>query len=171
MRQGEIGSPRGEFARPGAFCGVLKPVCYKGLMTTTTSASPWSLAHLPAAEVLGRLDRLVTQDRRLTAVLLAHLAEVDARQLYLEAACSSTFGYCVERLHFSEDAAYKRVRAARAARQFPRIFELVARGELHLAAVTLLAPHLTEDNHRDLLAAAAHQSTRAVEELDRKSVV
>jgi hypothetical protein len=132
---------------------------------TTTPASPWCLAHLPAAELLGGLDRLVARERQLTAELLAHLAEVDARRLYLEAACSSMFGYCVERLHLSEPAAYRRVRAARAAREFPVIFEMVARGEVHLATITLLAPHLTEANHEELLAAAVHQSKRAVEEL------
>jgi hypothetical protein len=70
-----------------------------------TSATSWSLSHLPAAEVLGRLDRLVTQDRQLTAELLAHLAEVDARQLYLEAACSSTFGYWCARPSLGEEVA------------------------------------------------------------------
>ncbi|MBI5480454.1 MAG: hypothetical protein HY906_16440 [Deltaproteobacteria bacterium] len=131
-------------------------------MVTRPPTFPFALAHLPAAEVL---DRLVARDRQLTAVLLAHLAEVDARRLYLRAACSSTFGYCVERLHLSEPSAYKRVRASRAARAFPVIFELLARGEIHLAAVTLLAPYLTEANHRELLTAAVHKSKREVEEL------
>jgi hypothetical protein len=45
------------------------------------------------------------------------------------------------------------------------IFDLVARGEMHLCGVTLLAPHLTEENHRDLLARASKKSKRALEDL------
>jgi hypothetical protein len=54
----------------------------------------------------------------LTADLLAHLAEVDARGIYRERACSSLYTYCVYELRFSEDEAQRRARAARAARTF-----------------------------------------------------
>jgi len=35
---------------------------------------------------------------------------------------------CVDALHLSEDAAYKRIQAARAARQYPQSFAAVADG-------------------------------------------
>jgi len=53
------------------------------------------------------------------------------------------FAYAVEALHLSESAAYRRIHAARAARRFPRLLALVADGTLHLAAICMLAPHLT----------------------------
>jgi hypothetical protein len=65
----------------------------------------------------------------------------------------------------SEPTAYKRIEAARAARRFPVIFERVAAGDLGLTAVTLLSPKLTDENHLDLLASAAHRSKREVERL------
>jgi len=40
-------------------------------------------------EVVERLEELVGEERRLTAAVLAHLGEVEARRLYLPAACSS----------------------------------------------------------------------------------
>jgi 5-methylcytosine-specific restriction endonuclease McrA len=40
-------------------------------------------------------------------------------------------------------------------------------GQLHLCAITLLAPHLTEDNSRKLLAAARHKSKRRIQEMLR----
>jgi 5-methylcytosine-specific restriction endonuclease McrA len=73
--------------------------------------------------------------------------------------------YCVGALRLSEDAAYKRIQAARAARQFPALFTAVAAGRLHLAAVCLLAPHLTTENADELLAAATHRTKSEVEEL------
>jgi hypothetical protein len=114
-------------------------------------------------ELIDRLRALAARDARLTAALLAHLAEVDHRQLYAAAGFSSLHAYCCEVLGFSDDVAWRRILAARAARRFPRIFALVADGSLHLAGVSLLKPHLTDDNHAELLAAARGKSKRAIE--------
>jgi hypothetical protein len=65
----------------------------------------------------------------------------------------------------SEDEAYVRIRVARAARRFPRVAEALARGEVHLSGLCRLAPHLTPENHRDLLAAARGRSKREIEQL------
>ena len=73
--------------------------------------------------------------------------------------------YCVAELHLAEAAAFKRIHAARTARRFPAIFGALADGRLHLSAVVLLAPHLTEDTADELLAAATHQSKPEVERL------
>ena len=48
--------------------------------------------------------------------------------------------YCVHELHLSEDSAYKRTQAARTARQFPAIFDAVAKGRLHLTGVNRWPP-------------------------------
>ncbi|MBI4247382.1 MAG: HNH endonuclease [Candidatus Rokubacteria bacterium] len=117
--------------------------------------SAYTLTHLPDAVLLRGLTTLAARDRVTTAQLLAHLAEADARQLYLPAAHPSMFSYCVHELRFSEDAALKRIQAARVARQFPATFPLLAEGRLHLCGVVLLAPHLNEENADELLAAAA----------------
>src|SRR5258706_5923202 len=65
----------------------------------------------------------------------------------------------------SEDAAYRRITAARVARQFPAIFEAVSDGRLHPTAVGFRAPYLTPENAADLVAAAAHRSKAQIEEL------
>jgi hypothetical protein len=130
-----------------------------------TPVSAYGLAHLPDPVLLRALAALVAQDRATTAALLAHLAEVDARRLYLPAAYPSMFAYCVHELHFSEDAAYKRIQAARVARQFPAIFPALADGRLHLSAVGLLAPYLAVENADDLLGAAAGQTKAEIEAL------
>src|SRR6267154_6459686 len=110
----------------------------------------YSLSHLTDAELLRGLTSLVAQDRTTSASLLAHIAEFDTRRLYLPAAYPSTYAYCVHELHLSEDAAYKRIQAARVAREFPAIFEAVADGRLHLSAMVLLTPYLTPENAGDL---------------------
>lgn len=124
----------------------------------------YSLTHLSDPALVRELEELVSEDRATLAGLLAHLGEVDARRLYVPAGHSSMFAYCVEALRFSEDAAYRRIRAARAARQFPCLFDAVADGRLHLAAVCVIAPHLTEDNADELIDAATHKKKAEVEE-------
>ena len=115
--------------------------------------------------VLERVEVLVRRTNDTTVELLAYLAEVDRRAPYLGEACGSLFAYCVERLHMSEAAAGKRITAARTARRFPVLFEMIAKGDIHLCGVTLLAPHLTAENHAELLARARHQSKREIEKL------
>jgi hypothetical protein len=122
------------------------------------------LTHLSDADLLRHLITLVHQDRANAATLLVHLAEVDLRRLYLPSGYPSMHAFCVERLHFSDDAAYRRIRAARAARQFPVLFTAVSDGRLNLAAVSLLAPHLTHENVAALIAAATHKRKIEVEE-------
>jgi hypothetical protein len=65
----------------------------------------------------------------------------------------------------SEAVAGKRIATARAARRFPVLFEMVARGELHLSGVQRLAAHLSDENHQRVLAAAKHRTTREIEKL------
>src|SRR6266571_7265356 len=118
----------------------------------------YSLSHLTDHILLRNLVALRSRDCATTAELLAYLAEVDQRRLYLPAGYPSMYLYCVHELRMSEDVAFKRIRAARAARRFPAIYCAVADGRLHLSAVVLLAPHLTPENAKELLAAAEHRT-------------
>jgi hypothetical protein len=75
------------------------------------------------------------------------------------------FTFCMERFHMSEQVTAKRLWAARTARRFPVVLEMVARGELHLSAIHLLARHLTSENHVQVLGRARHKSSREIERL------
>jgi 5-methylcytosine-specific restriction endonuclease McrA len=99
------------------------------------------------------------------ADLVALLAEVDSRRLYLGQGYPSLFGWCTGALRLSEPAAYSRITAARVARRYPLIFTQLADGDVTLTSVTLLAGHLTDENHEALLEAARHKSKREVERL------
>jgi 5-methylcytosine-specific restriction endonuclease McrA len=125
----------------------------------------WSLAHVPDHLQLREMSAVASRERVALADVLAHIAEVDARRLYLPAAYPSMYHYCVGELRMSEDAACRRTRAARVARDFPAIFELVADGRLNLTALTLLAPHLSPGNATELLAAAAGKDKAGLERL------
>ena len=123
------------------------------------------LAQLSDDALLVEVRRLAEHEREATAHLIASLAELDARRLYLGQGCSSLFTYCTQVLHLSEHAAYGRIEAARVARRFPIVLQLLADGAVNLTAIGLLTPHLTAENHRDLLDSARHMSKRDVEHL------
>ena len=124
-----------------------------------------SLKTVPNLKLLRSLDELVAKSRRNEADLLACMAEVDRRELYLEQGCTSMYAYCIEVLHFSEATAFRRIGVARAARAYPLLLERIREGALHVAGAKLLASALTPQNHVELLDLARHKSKRAIEEI------
>ena len=114
-------------------------------------------------QLLEQVRRLAAAERHATAQLIAHLAEVDDRRLYLGQGYSSMFTYCTQALHLSEHAAYHRIEAARLARRCPDVLPFVEDGRVTLTAACLLAPVLTADNAPGLLARATHKTKREVE--------
>jgi 5-methylcytosine-specific restriction endonuclease McrA len=122
-----------------------------------------SVSSLEDHVLLRHLTTALSQDHGTTAILLGLIAETEERKLYVPAGYSSMHPFCVKELHMSEDAAYKRIRAGRAARQFPAILPALADGRLNLSAVVLLAPHLKPDNAGELLAASAHKTNAEIE--------
>ncbi|MBI2246717.1 MAG: hypothetical protein HYU65_02075 [Armatimonadetes bacterium] len=71
-----------------------------------------SVSQLSNHELLARVKHLAEREREATASLIAHLAELDERRLYLAEGCSSLFTYCTQVLHLSEHAAYGRMLAS-----------------------------------------------------------
>lgn len=115
--------------------------------------------------LLRRLSSIVCSARRIEAVLVATIAEVDRRRLYAVQACSSMFSYCTEVLNLSESEAYLRIAVARASCAHPALLEMLADGRLHLRGIAKIAPYLTAQNRDSVLGRAAGMSTRRVEEL------
>ena len=105
-------------------------------------------------ELHARVEALAARERGTIAELIAHLAELEARELHLAAGYGSMFAYCHEALRLSEHEALNRIEVARAARRFPVILDLLTEGAVHLTAVRLLAPHLTAENHAQVLESA-----------------
>lgn len=115
--------------------------------------------------LIAATTRAAATERRATAELLTLLIEVERRKLHLQLGHSSMFVFCTRTLRLSEQAAYTRITAARAARRFPDILVRLAEGELSLSSVGVLVPHLTEETAEAMLEAACGKSTREAERL------
>ena len=74
------------------------------------------------------LEESIAQDGPHTARQVALIDEVERRRLYAPAGYQSMFAYCLGELHLSEDAAYKRLQVARAARECPGVLAALAEG-------------------------------------------
>ena len=116
-------------------------------------------------ELLERTAELVAIERACAADVVEHLAEIERRRAYLDAACRSLRCYCIERLRYSEDQASLRVRVARLTLRFPQVLEELCAGHNHLTGLAMLAPVLTDANLDELLAAARGKSKAKLEEL------
>jgi len=108
---------------------------------------------------------LAQHERSATTELIAVLAEIDLRKLYLGQGCSSMFSYCTRVLHLSEHAAYDRIEGARLCQKFPVILDRLRCGALTLTNLRLLGPSLKSDTVEPLLDAAAYKSKHDVEAL------
>lgn len=130
-----------------------------------TTICDFTTASLSDDQLLSSVKTLVAAERQAAAHLIAALAELDRRKLFLGQGFPSLFAYCTQALHLSEHAAYGRIEAVRAAHRFPIVLERLADGAVTLTTVCLLAPLLTSENHEVLLRAAHHKSRREVEQL------
>jgi hypothetical protein len=125
----------------------------------------WQLGGVSDARLRVGLAELLAAGYRTEARIIAHLAEVERRKLYLSDGSESLYDYCIRGLQLSNSEAFHRITAARVARQFPIVFELIEQRRLHLTAVCLLRDYLTQENHRELLNEACHKTKWQVQEL------
>jgi hypothetical protein len=121
------------------------------------------LTHLDDLELLDRLPSVRAAERKATADIIACLAEIDRRRLYLSQACSSLHAFCVQRLGYSENEAQKRIQVARLCQRLPRALLELENGSIHLTGLFLLAPQLTEQNADALLAESRGRTRRKIE--------
>jgi hypothetical protein len=124
-----------------------------------------ALRRLTDPELVERVQQLAAGERGALVSLAAHLAELDTRDVHLRAGHGSLFAYCRDVLALSEQDAYSHIVVARAARRFPSILSLLEQGAVNVTSIRLLAPHLTADNHQEVLEAARGKNKLQVEEI------
>jgi 5-methylcytosine-specific restriction endonuclease McrA len=117
------------------------------------------------ADLLHHVDRLRRDELATTVSLIAALAEVERRLLYLSQGYNSLYVYCRNHLRLSEFEAYLRMQVARASVAYPIIIDMLADERLTLTSVAILAKYLNTDNYLEVLGAAAHKTKCEVLEL------
>jgi hypothetical protein len=124
-----------------------------------------SLARLSDDELTARVKSLAMRELATAACVIAHIAEMDTRDIHLRAGYPRLSDYCMSVLHLSDWEAWNRILAGRVARRFPVLFDMLEEGSIHLTGIKMLAPHLTDENHRSVLESARWKSKLAIGEI------
>ena len=133
----------------------------------STSHPHPSLNHLSDAELLAETKRLATHERGATVGRHRRIDRTRRAQTLSRRRMCVVVRVLHQVLHFSEQAAYSRIEAARVARRVPQVLDLLIEGALTLTTVGLLAPHVTPENQSTLIAATRNRSKREVERAAR----
>ena len=111
-------------------------------MTNATNSASEELlstiAVLPDQVLLEQTRMLARHEQALQLSILDHLREIEARRLYLGLGYSSLFDYTVRELHYTEAAAWRRIKAMRLCRETRGVRESLQDGSLNLSNAALL---------------------------------
>ena len=108
------------------------------LTTATRPAITSTAGALSDRELLRETSNLVRHERHLQGAIIDHLAEIEARGLYLQRGFSSLFDYAVRELGYSDAAAARRIGAMRLCADAPQAREGLRDGSLTLSAAAEL---------------------------------
>ncbi len=123
------------------------------------------LESLSITELSQGADKLVASERRYTAALIAHLAEISRRKGHLELGFKSLFDYCQIHLGLGKGSVWSRTQLANVSRRFPQVLEYLVEGKMNLSSLGVLAAHLSEENVEKLLGQTEGKTKEEVKEI------
>ena len=134
------------------------------LAATLATAAPAEVTSTVGAlsdrELPRQTSMLVRHKRHLQGAVIDHLAEIDARRLYLQRGCSSLFAYAVRELAYSDAAAARRIGAVRLCADQPGARERLRDGSLTLSAAAELQRAFDRQRRRESISGTAPAATR-----------
>ena len=121
------------------------------------------LEALSDKKLLSDLEKINYQERRLKALVLLYLSELDKRKLYLPIGYSSLFEFCTGHLGYTRATPARRIRSARAVARYPEAPAMLLSGEINITTLSMISDILDQDNHEEILSKIKNKSTRQVE--------
>ena len=95
-----------------------------------------NLKLIPSAEMKTRLEKLAKADRRISVMVIEHIAECERRKLFLDWGFTCMYDYLTKELQYSEGSAYRRLQAARALIQMPELKIELESGAINVSQVS-----------------------------------
>ena len=106
--------------------------------SAAAAAITGTVAALSDRELLAQTSNLARVERHLQGAIIDHLAEIEARSLFLRRGFASLFEYAVRELGYSDAAAGRRIAAMRLCADNPHTRERLRDGSLSLSAAAEL---------------------------------
>ena len=125
------------------------------LTTATRPPITSTVGALSDRELLRETRNLVRHERHLQGAIIDHLAEIEARGLYLQRGFSSLFDYAVRELGYSDAAAARRIGVMRLCADQPDAREGLRDGSLTLSAAAELQWAFDRQRRRGSISRAA----------------
>ena len=122
--------------------------------SATAAAITGTVAALSDRELLAQTGNLARVERHLQGAIIDHLAEIEARSLFLRRGFASLFEYAVRELGYSDAAAGRRIAAMRLCADNPQTRERLRDGSLSLSAAAELQWAFDRQRTAELAAAA-----------------
>ena len=123
--------------------------------TAARPAITSTVGALSDRELLRETSNLVRHERHLQGAIIDHLAEIEARGLYLQRGFSSLFDYAVRELGYSDAAAARRIGVMRLCADQPDAREGLRDGSLTLSAAAELQWAFDRQRRRGSISRAA----------------
>ena len=124
-----------------------------------------ALVDVPADALTARLYEIRKDERSLLVEFLAHLAELDRRNIVLALGYPSLFAFCTDDLGLTKSSAFRRTTAARLIARHPLAAAYLADGRLCLTTLVELRDVLDEARLVEILDRAAGRTEDQVKEL------
>jgi hypothetical protein len=116
-----------------------------------------------------RFGKLVRTERKISHLVIACIAEVETRKIYLDRAYPSLFEYLTKEFGYSESAAYRRISAARLLRQVPEIAQKIEEGRINLSQASLLVQTVRAAEKSSAQTVTKDQKLQILEMIEDKS--
>ena len=113
-------------------------------------------------QLLDKIAALVADEHKATYQIVQSLSDIENDAVHIEAGYDSLYKFCTVELGYSEDAALRRIKAARVLHKYPKAALLYKEQKLSLTTIGILATALTHENRDKLLEEAAGKSKAEV---------
>ncbi len=94
------------------------------------------LKNISNQELIQRIEKLVRTERKITHLVLLHIAEIEDRKIYADMGYDGMYAYLTRGLGYSEGSAYRRLQSARLLKQLPEVAEKIEDGSLNLTQLS-----------------------------------
>lgn len=118
-----------------------------------------------------RLSRLVKSERKITHLVLQHIAEVHRRRIFLDFGYASTFEYLTARHGYCESSAYRRLQAAQVFMRDPEVGAKLENGKINLTQMSKVEQCLKQQVKAGKKMLDAIQIGAVIEALEDKSLL
>ncbi|MBS1972096.1 MAG: HNH endonuclease [Bdellovibrionales bacterium] len=129
----------------------------------TGPLNPIELTRVSNAELILRMEKLVRTERKVTHLVLLHIAEIESRKIYADLGFDGMYSYLTKGLGYSEGSAYRRLQSSRLLKQVPEVAKKIEDGRLNLTQLTEVQKCVKENT------LSSEETLKVLEKLENKN--